>query len=269
MSQTDVDHEAADAVVAHHSELAAALTRRVALLRAAARAGSDAQWREHRQDLLTWLRTELLPHAAAEEQALYPPAMADHSGRLLVEGMLGEHRAITRLVAELETAGTAVDAAGAARALAALLETHIEKENSLIVPLLLGSDTVSLAGILGGMHERQSTVDSSSATAKPAHGACGCGGDRAEAAAAPAPVLTVDARLDVRTVPHAQRHARVLTAISELAADGALVLIAPHAPIPLLAEIDRRFPAQIDTEWLQEGPEVWQIRLHRQFAPAA
>jgi uncharacterized protein (DUF2249 family) len=279
MSQTDADHAAADAVVAHHSELAAALTRRVAALRAAARAGSDAEWREHRQSLLTWLRTELLPHAAAEEGAMYPAAMAQDRGRFLVEGMLTEHRAIARLVAELESAGTAVDVAGAARALAALFEVHLEKENSLVLPLLLATDDVSLAGILGGMHDllgaspqvaegqRSGGCGGGRADAS-APGACGCGGDRADTADLPAPVLSLDARLDVRTVPHAQRHAHVLSAVSELPADGALVLIAPHAPVPLLAEIDRRFPGQIDGEWLQEGPDVWQIRLHRQFVAA-
>lgn len=262
MSHTDADHAAADAVVAHHTELTASLTRHVAALRAAARAG-DQQWRQRRQELVSWLRTELLPHAAAEEQALYPPAAAKESGKLLVEGMLGEHRAIARVVAELEAAGTAIDAAGAARALAALLQVHLEKENDLVLPLLLGSDDVGLAEVLTGMHDLLGAAPAAGGE----HG-CGCGGEHADAATAVAPVLSVDTRLDVRDVPHAQRHARVLTAISELPADGALVLIAPHAPLPLLAEIDRRFPGQIDSQWLQEGPQVWQIRLHRQFVAA-
>jgi len=177
--------------------------------------------------------------------------------------MLSEHRAIGRLVAELEAAGTAIDAADAARALVALLHVHLEKENDLVLPLLLGSDDVRLAEVLAGMHDLLGAP-----TAAGGEHGCGCGGEHAEAASTVAPVLSVDTRLDVRDVPHAQRHARVLSAISELPADGALVLIAPHAPLPLLAEIDRRFPGQIDSQWLQEGPQVWQVRLHRQFAPA-
>jgi uncharacterized protein (DUF2249 family) len=97
-------------------------------------------------------------------------------------------------------------------------------------------------------------------------GSCGCGGN-AGRADAPAPVLSIDARLDVRALPHGQRHARVLDALEALADDGALVLVAPHAPRPLLGEIEARYGGQIDIEWLQEGPDVWQIRLHRQ--PAA
>lgn len=268
MSSKDADHAAADAVIAHHNELTANLTRQVALLRAAARAGTEPQWREHRQNLLTWLRTELLPHAAAEETALYPPAGRQERGRLLVEGMVAEHQAIARLVTELETAGTPVDAAGAARALASVFEIHLSKENTLVLPLLLSAEDVSLAEILDGMHDLLGAHAEGDAADHNRGGAgCGCGGDHEDPAAAqaPAPVLSVDTRLDVRSVPHAQRHAQVLAAIGELPADGALVLIAPHAPLPLLAEIDRRFPGQVDSQWLQEGPETWQIRLQRRF----
>jgi uncharacterized protein (DUF2249 family) len=193
---------------------------------------------------------------------------------LLIEGMMAEHRAIGRLVTELEAAGTAVDAAGAARALLALFDVHVGKENALVLPLLLASDDVSLATVLGGMHD---LIGAGAADG----GGCGCGGDHGHEDAEPAPaairrglraeheaMLSVDARIDVRSLPHAQRHATVLAAISQLPADGALVLIAPHAPMPLLAEIDRRFPGQIDGEWLQEGPDVWQVRLHRQFVAA-
>jgi uncharacterized protein (DUF2249 family) len=55
----------------------------------------------------------------------------------------------------------------------------------------------------------------------------------------------------------------VLAALDVLPAEAALVLIAPHAPRPLLAEIEQRYLGQFATEWLQEGPEVWQLRLHR------
>ena len=153
MSHTDADQAAATAVVAHHRELSSDLARHVAAVRDAAREGSNEQWREHRDTLLSWLRTELLPHAAAEEGALYPPAQAQEPGRLLVEGMLNEHRVIAGLVTELETADTAVDAAGAAHSLLVLFEVHLDKENSLVLPLLLASADVSLAAILHGMHD--------------------------------------------------------------------------------------------------------------------
>jgi uncharacterized protein (DUF2249 family) len=265
MSQSDADHRAAAAVVGHHAQLSTDLAGHVAALRDAA-AGQEAGsvWQPQRQVLLSWLREELVPHAAAEEVGLYPTAAAQPGGRALVDGMLVEHQTITALVAEIEAAGTPVDAAAAARALAVLFEVHLAKENNLVLPLLLDAAEVSLADLLEGMHDLLGANGTDG-------GGCGCGGcdcaqDSADASA-PAPVLAVDARIDVRGVPHAERHARVLAAIDALPADRALVLVAPHAPRPLLAQIDARYPGQIETQWLQEGPDVWQIRLHRQ--PAA
>lgn len=261
MSPSDPDHRAAAAVVAHHTELATELDRHVAALREATAGGLPASvWRQRRQTLLTWLRTELVPHAVAEEAGLYPAAAAQPDGRLLVDGMLAEHQAITALVTELETAGTGADATAAARALAALFDVHLAKENNLILPLLLDTAQVSLADLLDGMHDLLGAAETAGGGC--GGSGCGCGGDLG-AADAPATLLSVDTRIDVRSLPHDERHPRVLAAIDALPGDGALVLIAPHAPRPLLAEIDARYPGQVDTQWLQDGPDVWQIRLHR------
>lgn len=288
MSQPDADRLAATAVVNHHAQLADELTGHVQRLRDAAVGGDPDLAQSRREALLDWLLTELLPHAAAEEAAMYPAAAELPAGKLLVDGMLAEHQAIAAAVAELSDAGTAVDAAAAARALSALFEVHLAKENELILPLLLAAEQVSVAGLLDGMHDLLGGGDHShgghshgtrshgdDADADPddyldggggcggGGGSCGCGGDSGSAEA-PAPVFTVDARLDVRALPHGERHARVLAALDALPADGALVLVAPHAPRPLLAEIDSHYAGLIDAEWLQEGPEVWQVRLHRQ-----
>jgi uncharacterized protein (DUF2249 family) len=95
-------------------------------------------------------------------------------------------------------------------------------------------------------------------------GACDCGGDAGQSAALEtAPMLSVDARLDVRDVPHGQRHALVLSTVAALAPGQAVVLVAGHAPRPVLAEIDERFSGQVQVQWLQSGPEMWQVRLER------
>jgi hypothetical protein len=46
-----------------------------------------------------------------------------------------------------------VQSEAAARALSALFEAHLAKENDLILPLLLAADDISLAGLLDGMHD--------------------------------------------------------------------------------------------------------------------
>jgi uncharacterized protein (DUF2249 family)/iron-sulfur cluster repair protein YtfE (RIC family) len=252
--------------VSHHSELAAALTGHVTRLVEAADAGVPTQVWEARAELTTWLHDELLPHAYAEEAILYPAAADLPAGKLLVEGMLGEHRVIAALVTDVEGAASPVVAAATAHALHAVFASHLAKENDLIVPLLVASDDVSLAGLLDGMH------DIIGAETGSASGGCGCGGcgcgDGPGVVGEERPTLAIDPRLDVRDVPHGERHARVFAALDALPADAALVLVAPHAPLPLLAEIESRYAGQVAGQWLQDGPDVWQIRLHRQPVPA-
>lgn len=69
--------------------------------------------------------------------------------------------------------------------------------------------------------------------------------------------------LDVRAIPHAIRHATVFGALSAVKVGGALDLVAPHDPKPLLAQINDRENGAIDVEYLVPGPEAWTLRLTR------
>lgn len=69
--------------------------------------------------------------------------------------------------------------------------------------------------------------------------------------------------LDARAIPHAIRHAAVLGALDSLASGGAMVLVAPHDPQPLLAQARARYGDGLVVEYLQAGPEAWHIRLQR------
>lgn len=147
------DHAAAQGVIGHHTELLAGLSQRVDALLDLVAGDHPTEARAARKDLLSYLRREIVPHAVAEEQALYPLAAARPEGRALVEGMIGEHRALTALVEELADAGSLVRAAAAGRALAAVFAVHLAKENDLLLPLLVGAGDVSLAEVLTGMHQ--------------------------------------------------------------------------------------------------------------------
>jgi hypothetical protein len=152
-AERPADREAADAVVAHHAQLARALSTHTArVVRAAERSDVRDLWRG-RAALLDWVHGELLPHATAEEAALYPAAAARPEGAALIEGMLAEHKTIMTLVDELEGATGPVRVAAAARALAAVFDLHLAKENELVVPLLVAADDVALADLLAGMHD--------------------------------------------------------------------------------------------------------------------
>jgi uncharacterized protein (DUF2249 family) len=277
------DRAAAQAVKRHHAQLAAGLDQRIESLLQLVESQYLLKAEHARQDLLAYLRRELVPHARAEEEVLYPAAAARPGGGPLIEGMIGEHRTITALVDDLANAGSPVRATGAGRALAALFATHLAKENEQLLPLLVAAPDVSLADLLAGMHEllgdgepkahRHAAIDDAHGAEPTSRaGGCGCGdggcGGEAAASSGRAPVLTVDGRLDVRDVPRSQRHALVLSTVAALAPGEAVVLVASHAPRPVLAEVDARFREQIETRWLQSGPEVWQVRLERVAVPA-
>lgn len=160
-SRSTADRAAARAVVGHHTQLAAALDRHVQDLLTAAGQGDTDRAGQVREDLVSWLRDELLPHAHAEEIALYPVAADRSEAILLIRGMQAEHRVITDLVVALEAAEEPVRAAATAQTLAGVFAVHLAKENDLVVPLLVDAADVSLATLLEGMHDVLGSSDSS------------------------------------------------------------------------------------------------------------
>jgi len=69
--------------------------------------------------------------------------------------------------------------------------------------------------------------------------------------------------LDARVIPHAIRHATIFGALSAVPSGSAMVLIAPHDPLPLLAQIEEREGGAIEVDYLERGPEAWRLRLAR------
>lgn len=69
--------------------------------------------------------------------------------------------------------------------------------------------------------------------------------------------------LDVRAIPHAIRHATVFGALQGLRPSQAMILTAHHNPLPLLRQIEQMFRGAIEVSYVEEGPEVWKLRLLR------
>lgn len=248
------DAEAAEAVRDHHAQMAGALATRVdALVRAAAGAGAPGD--DARRSLVTWCEDELVPHALAEERAMYPAARATLEGRLLVEGMLAEHQVITALVAELERTHDRVRSAAAAYALRVAFDSHLAKENELVLPLLMRTPGVSVADVLGGMHE---VLGEQAAAATRHTGGHSCGCQETDGPGFP--------ELDARGVPHAIRHATIFGALDSVPSGGGLVLLAPHDPLPLLAQVEERYDRTFTWDYVERGPETWRVVLTRSAA---
>lgn len=82
-------------------------------------------------------------------------------------------------------------------------------------------------------------------------GGCGCGHEHGIP------------ELDARQIPHAIRHGAILGALAQVRQGAAMVLVAPHDPLPLLAQIDEQEGAAVRRSYLQQGPDAWKILLER------
>ncbi|NYI41030.1 DUF2249 domain-containing protein [Demequina lutea] len=69
--------------------------------------------------------------------------------------------------------------------------------------------------------------------------------------------------LDVRQIPPAIRHASIFGALGAIRAGESIVLIAPHAPVPLLEQLEASQPGEWTSTIAQSGPEEWRTRLTR------
>ncbi|WP_029135359.1 DUF2249 domain-containing protein [Nakamurella lactea] len=264
IASNERDARAASAVVDHHAEMAGALAAKVEALLAAAGRVDAGPAQDARDDLALWCAADLVPHALAEEAAMYPAAQATVEGRLLIQGMLAEHQAIVDLVREIERSTEAVRAAAAGRALKVLFDVHLAKENELVIPLLVGTPGVSIGDILDGMHDAMNARDGSAdgttdSAAVAGDGAAGHGGSCA-CGAADEPGFP---ELDVQTIPHAIRHATIFGALDAVREGGGLIIAANHDPVPLLGQLQQRSPGAFQIDYLERGPQTWKIQFVR------
>lgn len=69
--------------------------------------------------------------------------------------------------------------------------------------------------------------------------------------------------LDARSIPHAIRHATVFGALDAVRPGQGLILIAPHDPLPLLGQLERRSPDTFTIRYLERGPDAWRLAIIR------
>jgi len=85
-----------------------------------------------------------------------------------------------------------------------------------------------------------------------ASGGCGCNEHDAD-------IPTLDATV----IPHAIRHATIFGALATLHPGFSLDLLAPHDPLPLLAQIKEAYQETMTWSYVETGPEVWRLRFTR------
>lgn len=227
--------EVLDTIRGHHSELAEQLHERTQAVVAAAQHG-DCEG--PRAALHEWYQSTLLPHIVAEEQALYSAASDLDATRLLVCAMLSEHRTLVSLIADLALAQQPFETAMLAASAQAVFTVHVEKENDVLLPAL-GSAELDLGALLEGMHDVLGST----------------------AASAPAP--DGSAELDVRVLPHGQRHEIIFGRLDALAPGEALVIVNDHDPKPLRYQTEALWPDRFTWTYREAGPQTWRVAISR------
>ncbi len=195
-------------------------------------------------------------HHAKEEQHLFPAlerrGIPRDGGPVGV--MLAEHEEGRRLLAAM-TGDDAAAAGEAARAYAALLRGHIDKENSVLFPmaehvladeeqqaLLRAFEAIEDAVAGPGVHERL----------------------LAELAALEREVSDGAGRvLDVRAMAPRDRHPRIFETFDALKSGEAFVLVNDHDPRPLYYQFAAERAGAFTWRYLEQGPEVWRVEIGR------
>ena len=235
----------AGAIRDHHARMVSDLQARVDLLRSDAAAGRD----HHRAAaaVLSMLEEQLLPHAAAEEQTLYPLAARRDDLRTLIEAMVGEHRHLQSAIDDLRSVTGGTEAAAEAQAISTVFRLHAGKEDDFVVPALASDPGIDLAGVLAGMHE---LLEPGSPEAP------GVAGER-------------DARdgvLDVRPLSPARRHQVIFSTFESLEPGQSFELVNDHDPKPLRYQLAAEHPDQFSWDYLESGPAAWRVRIARTAA---
>lgn len=242
------ESEAVEKVVTHHQAMAGQLRVLIDTLLSAS--GGTGELAVARDRTVDWCRRELVPHALAEEHHFYP---ATHKlAPQLIDAMTSEHLVLTTLIGELSTQTRPERLAATAGALLAVFDSHVDKENSIMLPLLAGDPGSSVVDLLDAMHADLASQTPAAPADDHSHD-CNCG----EADEPDFPVL------DARVVPHAIRHATVFGALDAVRVGKGLILVAPHDPLPLLAQLERRSPETFTVSYLERGPEEWRLAIVR------
>ena len=77
------------------------------------------------------------------------------------------------------------------------------------------------------------------------------------------PVAVTDRVVDVRAEIPRTRHELIFSTFATLPAGAAFVLVNDHDPKPLYYQLAAENPGEFTWEYLDEGPEVWRVRIGR------
>ena len=176
----------------------------------------------------------LCRYLAATDLTLYAAASGAAETRLMVRALRTGAKTIGEQIDALNAAANDAERAGAIRTLAGGLTLLLGAERDVLLPALRALPGVDLAAL---------TEDFTTAL----------NGGRLEDS-------TV---VDVREIPHGRRHPRIFTRFARLAEGEFFVLVNNHDPKPLRREFEATHPGKFTWEYVESGPEQWQVRITR------
>jgi len=72
-----------------------------------------------------------------------------------------------------------------------------------------------------------------------------------------------DIRLDVREMPPRERHSTIFVTFDDLVPGQAIDLVNDHDPKPLYYQFAAEHAGEFTWNYLQEGPEVWEVEIRK------
>ena len=162
------------------------------------------------------------------------------------------------MLREVADAADLLRAAASAAALRAVFDSHLTKENDLVVPLLAARPASRCAELLGGMHELLG--DAAEARQAQTRASAGCGGHTCACGEVDGPGYP---ELDVRSIPHAIRHATIFGALESVRPGPVWSWSRPTTRCRCWTRWTSAGPGPSRSTYSERGPEAWRLSLVR------
>lgn len=187
-----------------------------------------------RAALASFCTDDLRRYLSACDRTLYATASGAAETRLLVRALRTTAAVLDQYIVQVSKADDAATATATARAIEATLRPHFAVERTVLLPALVSLPGADLPTLMADL---DTLLD---------------GG-----------VLTETPVIDVREIPHGRRHPRIFTRFARLTPGESFTLINNHDPKPLHREFEATHPGAYTWEYVESGPDRWQIRIGR------
>lgn len=74
---------------------------------------------------------------------------------------------------------------------------------------------------------------------------------------------TDEHELDIRELPHMQRHAVIFATYAALQPGQSFVLVNDHDPVPLRYQFEAEHAGHFSWDYLERGPETFRVKIGR------